>query len=218
MTHEKNEIIDEQRINFIFQIDRNKFAVYLHRIALTKEVIYVGFDRLSEVYNLRSVANNEVWKKKVAEVGGVVQVELIGLFQQKIDAMVFARDMRTIHRPATMGARNIRRQVRRIDTGEVYSGSLAAARAHNISQGAMSSHLNGRKNYSTVHGLRFEWCEPTAATTYAPVIEHRRQLDPQTVLMREGGQWRLYRNGTLYPMDTEAEAMEYYNYILGVAS
>ncbi len=212
--HEKNEIIDLQRTKFIFHTERNKWAVYVHRAIPMGPVIYVGFDHLSEVYSLRSVANNEVWKQKMKESNGVVEVEIIGLFQQKIDAMIFARDMRTIHRPATMGARNIRRQVRRIDTGEVFAGSLAAARAHNISQGAMSSHLNGRKNYSTVHGLRFEWCEPTTATTYASVITGQRMLDENTVLRCEAGQWRIYQNGTLYPMDNEAAAVEYYNAFL----
>lgn len=135
---------------------KNDWCVYTHHTP-SGELLYVGFDKISNALQTHHLVQNETWKRTVVEYGGWINITIVERFPDKGPAMIAANTMRTVHKPLSQqGGRRSAGFVRSIDTDVYYFSGAIAAKHHQISASAMANHLNRRKGYDKVHGMVFE--------------------------------------------------------------
>lgn len=205
----------------LVMLDKHNYVVTVQRaMSAGTPVIAVDFQRLSEIYNVDKLRHNQGWMEATERANGMIYIEIVGIFERKIDAIKYASDVRSLLRPATSQFTTMRRRkVRRVDTGQTWNSAKEAAEAHNISTGAMSSHLNRRKSYATVHGLVFEWAEAERVQRYAPPVTQNAAAPPKLEQLTNGawledigsaGVRIVTAEGSILPFDTRQQAMEHW--------
>lgn len=165
LPHHPENKLGPARTAMIFRVDDYRHCVMVHRGGGDEQILWVGALAIHRMFDIPSwIRENTAYKAALDRNGGIVHVELVGVFDRAADAKAFASHVRQAYPPlSASGGLLGRLRVRCLDTGEIFATAGAAARAHGISAPAMSNHLNGRSGYTTVHGKRFEriaWSKP----------------------------------------------------------
>lgn len=200
-----------------FTLDRDNFAVIVHR-TVSGRVLSVTFERFCDMMRIDNLRNNAAWINAVTSEGGNVFATVVAVFNRRVDALKYASDVRNALKPVTMRtAYHNMKKVRRVDTGEVYNSAREAAHKNGITPGAMSSHLNKRKNYEKVHGLVFERIVEEPRMYYAAPVQPQQ---PPRLEQLTNGAWLedigsagvriVTAEGSILPFDTRQQAMEHW--------
>lgn len=211
-----NEYVNGLEIGWM--LDRDNFAVVVHR-TLSGRVLSVVFERFADMFRIDNLRNNAAWVNAVTSDKGAVIATIVAVFERRIDAVKYASDVRNALKPVTMRtAYHNMKKVKRVDTGQVYNSAREAALANGITPGAMSSHLNKRKNYEKVHGLVFERVVEEPRTYHAAQVAQPQQ--PPRLEQLTNGAWLedigsagvriVTASGSILPFDTRAQAMEHW--------
>lgn len=205
------EINPDNPANVIFVAHMNhQWCAVIHR-TITGKVIYVGFSKISEALSTRDNRRDAEWVKSVNKADDIYSIEIANVFDTKLEAMQYARRIRN-ELQAPLARSLARKQVRRLHDGKIYDSVTLAARDNLISQGTMSNHLNGRKNYAKIHGMEFEWYYPPKPET----ITERTEIKPGYWLIQDGAYWRLIEpDGSQTPFNTKSEAMIHFHAWIG---
>jgi hypothetical protein len=150
----------KQPIDAIFNYFEDKYCVVVHYVYdddLKPHCIWIANESLQDALRTDKVMNNTACTQAIQNCKGRMRIEIVNTFSRRIDARKHAFELMARMRPVSHKGRIRMRPVRCIDTGDIYNSAAAAAAANNISNSAMSNHLNGRKNYIRIHGMKFEW-------------------------------------------------------------
>lgn len=148
-----------------FNLRTHKFAVVAHYVS-DGRLLYIGAVRYSHLLDV-SIADTSIkWREEVAKSHGEIEVEVMQHFDNRTAAMRYAMEKRIELKPITWDFPVRRRKVKCVENGKEYRSAAEAAADNGISRGAMSSHLNGYKNYGSIHGLHFEWIDIVPDVNY----------------------------------------------------
>lgn len=132
----------------------HSFAVYSH--FLHGQLIFIGFGAVEKAVNLTDARKNSRWLEITAGQTAV-EVEIGETFKTRGEALEAWRAAVDHYRPPCndQAVYLARQPIICNATGTVYPTVTAAAKAHSISKGALSNHLNKRAGYESVRGLTF---------------------------------------------------------------
>ena len=88
--------------------------------------------------------------------GSGVSIQFLGVFSDRIEAMVCCRDSRRIMQPKYQKVRQLQTPIRCVTDGTVFESVRAAAEAFDVTSSYISNHLARRKGYATIKGFVFE--------------------------------------------------------------
>lgn len=139
----------------------NSVCVYSHMDARDGQVKYVGMCALTEVLNFTDARCNSLWPdiflKPDAQI--IITVEsLHGSEQEAIKArydFINALPVKPICNAKGYNIAPHRQDVLCNETGERWKSVKETAQAHNLSESALSNHLNGKPGYRTVKGRTY---------------------------------------------------------------
>lgn len=149
-------VLDTRRVN-------SYFAVVEHLAAMSPgqppQIIYVGCERLVDVYKMINARQNTEWAR-IYQSGGSVMVRIIALADERAEATRYAilhiRAMEAMPRCNNIGStiRMIGRPVT-CSNGETYTSQKHAADVLGLSQSSVSRHMRG--DLSHVRGYTFKY-------------------------------------------------------------
>ena len=133
-----------------------QFCAYLHIVQGV--VMYAGSCEFRALLEAPDARRNRLWRQKVGMLSRVT-VKVVAIFDMQYEAMNYARQLVQSHKPYC----NIHGEftqstgrVRCTDDGLEFDNAATAARFYNFAPGTMSNHLNRRKGYMTIGGMKFE--------------------------------------------------------------
>lgn len=131
---------------------------FTYQIQTEKEIVYVGFGHLNEIYSFRAVSALPTFDKK-ADYTVIIHAG----YQTRFDAV---NAMNAIIREVCKGNlprlnletfTNKGRPIICNETGVKYPNAFKACEALNIHPPRMSAHLHRRKGHKSIHGLTFSY-------------------------------------------------------------
>lgn len=159
------EIIGEQPLagKMTFRRDhfRHKWVLYGHCINNQTTFFYIGVCRLVDLYNFDNAYRNTLWRQTVKE-DTLVTVSVLASTDSEIDAHNALRRMYDEARPpANVSGYQLSRQtvvtcIAGDNINKTYASATEAALQNGISAGALSNHLNGRRGYDNIRGMKFK--------------------------------------------------------------
>lgn len=140
-------------------IGTQNFCVVTHRLSPRDPVIWVSWETMSQAFDTRAASQNSEWKRMVIDASdGAVYIEIVSRHTLKWEAMKAAADLRANLQVFTHRVgRPTYKRVRCVEHNVEFKSAAHAAISYGISRSGLSNHLNGRKGYNTIHGLRFEY-------------------------------------------------------------
>jgi hypothetical protein len=140
----------------------NLWVTYLHELPDGNGgyiPFYAGVCRLSEVFSSPDASMNSEWKKYFDEhPNAEYRLRVMNYEESENAAITHILPIRRMFNPhcnaiGVYDGRNAR--VECLETGIIYNSASEACRTLNLSQSALSNHLNGRVGYKKVRGMTF---------------------------------------------------------------
>lgn len=138
-----------------------KWVLYSHCLNHSQAIFYLGVCRLVDLYDFSNAYRNSLWRQTVKD-DTPLTVSVIASTDNENDAIRALRRMYDEARPpANVGGYQLGRQtvvtcVQGDNAGKTYNSATDAALQNGISPGALSNHLNGRRGYDNIRGMKFK--------------------------------------------------------------
>lgn len=140
---------------------RDLWCVYSHAIPPYDTLFFVGVSKLRDLYDFTDAFRNNYWRMTVKNET-VVRVTLLGASISVPECNQHMRALIEQFRPvcnikgyAITGSTMVT-CTQGANAGTSYSSQLDAAEKNGLTPGAMSNHLNGRKGYEVIRGMKFK--------------------------------------------------------------
>lgn len=131
---------------------------YTYQIQTDKEVVYIGFGHLAEIYSMQQVACLPGFDKD-AEYTVIIhqrcelRFEAVNAVNALINDICKGQMPRLNREMFTTKHKGIRC----VETGVVYPSAYKACQLLHIQPPRLSNHLKGRPGHKSIHGLTFEY-------------------------------------------------------------
>lgn len=140
---------------------RDCYCLYMHRIAQSTDIFYIGVCKFDQVFKCPDAQANTHWNSSVTE-DTIVQTNIVATSASLMELHSLQSKLVKEHRPIC-NIKGYRQAGRTIITctqgpnaGRTYATVTEAAQKNGLAQPTLSSHLNGRPGYETVRGMKFK--------------------------------------------------------------
>ncbi len=156
------ELFHEATITLRVEQMRTAWCVYSHHLLPNdREVFFIGMTRLLDVFQHKDAYHNHHWVNTVKETD-VIKTIIIQTSLDKNDCYRYQSNLIRQFRPIAnvqgfkITGKNVITCTQGPNEGKTYGTVTEAAERNGISQPAMSNHLNGRKGYEMLRGMKFK--------------------------------------------------------------
>lgn len=140
---------------------RECYCVYSHILKPSGELFYVGVTRLRDVYSHQDAFRNHHWVNTIKD-DTVLQTTVIETSSDINQCYKFQRDLIAQYKPICnmlgyqISGKNVITCIQGPNAGTTYGTTTEAAERNGLSQPSLSNHLNGKKGYTFVRGMKFK--------------------------------------------------------------
>jgi hypothetical protein len=140
---------------------RKSTCVYAHYVMPENTLFFIGVCKLTDVYRHPDAFRNHHWIETVKD-DTVIRTVVVQTSLQPIDCIRYQNILVKQYRPIcnVVGQRIAGRFVITClegpNAGKTYTTTTQAAYENGMSQPTLSNHLNGRRGYETVRGMKFK--------------------------------------------------------------
>lgn len=133
----------------------NSWAVYAMYDKSGEKLLYLGVERLSQLFTLSNARANPFFSELFKDDEKFVFM-LTDVMPNKVAAMNrYSEHIRRVGMPDAIKRHTLHKAVECLNTGEIFETLTACAIAHGINQGALSKHLRNAVGYRTLKGKTY---------------------------------------------------------------